>query len=89
MVNGCLIPISPLPLGKYAFIFGVNVILKRNRDSFDDCVKKNVWGDLKILLLDTIFWATLSVNPEKYNEKYRSRVKLLECDFVVMPMFES
>jgi hypothetical protein len=37
--------------------------------------------------LDTAFWAELSEEPGKFNSKYRNRVKLLECDFAVMPIY--
>lgn len=43
---------------------------------------------MKIQLLDTTFWPQLSEDPERFGERYRTRVNLLEYDFVVMPIFE-
>jgi hypothetical protein len=63
--------------------------MKAIRDSFRECLEKNNWADVKIRLLDTVFWATLSKRPEDFTEKYRNKAKLLEVDFAVMPMFES
>ena len=60
----------------------------KHRDSFRECEKRNLWGNLKIQLLDTPFWPLVTEYPERFTEKYRSRVNLLEHDFVVMPMFE-
>jgi len=57
------------------------------RDCYQNLVKKNIWGDLKIKLLDTIFWTKLSDDPNRYNEKFRGKMNLLEYDYVVMPMF--
>ena len=88
MENGCQTRTSPSPFSWWTLIFKFNIILKSNRDSFKDCQGKNVWGGMKIQLLDTVFWSSLSVNPEKYKKKYRNRVKLLECDFAVMPMYQ-
>jgi hypothetical protein len=60
-----------------------------DRDCFLDCTERKIWGHLKIQLLDTGFWAVLSENPERFVERFRTRVNLLEYDFVVMPIFES
>jgi hypothetical protein len=37
-------------------------------------------------VLPCSFWSQLSQDPEKFNNKYRSRISLLEQDFIVMPM---
>jgi hypothetical protein len=47
-----------------------------------------IWGNTKILLLDTTFWPQLSSNPEKFTEKWRSKIDMVNYDYVVMPMFE-
>jgi hypothetical protein len=62
--------------------------LMKHRHSFGDSAQKHLWGNLKIQLLDTPFWSQLREDPDKFTEKYRSNVNLLEHDFVVMPMFE-
>jgi hypothetical protein len=60
-----------------------------HRDSFHDCAHRNIWGNMKIQLLDTTFWPHLTEDPERFGERYRTRVNLLEYDFVVMPIFEA
>lgn len=68
--------------------FSVVVSLSKwNSDWFRNCFSKNVWGNLKIHLLDTTFWTQLSVEPERYGERFRTKLGLLEYDYVVMPMF--
>jgi hypothetical protein len=57
------------------------------RDSYLKNSSKNIWGNLKITLLDTTFWPTMSNDPNKYHDRYRAKVDLLSHDFVVMPMF--
>jgi hypothetical protein len=44
---------------------------------------------MKIQLLDTSFWSRLSEDPEKYGDRFRQNVNILQSDYVVMPMFES
>ena len=39
-------------------------------------------------LLDTIVWTKMSDDPDAYNERIRSRINLVEYDFVVMLMFQ-
>ena len=51
------------------------------------CPVENIWGNVKIKLLDTIFWTKLSATPDGYNEKYRKKTNLIDYDFVIMPMF--
>ena len=63
--------------------------LNENRDCFRDCGEKNIWANLKIQLLDTIFWTQLSKDPDRYTERFRTKTNLLEYDFVVMPMFKA
>ena len=60
-----------------------------HRDSFHDCTRRNIWGNMKIQLLDTTFWPHLTEDIERFVERYRTRVNLLEYDFVVMPIFEA
>jgi hypothetical protein len=73
-----------VPLIRYFF-----PLLKRNRDCYNDCLGRGIWGDLKIQLLDTIFWAQLKGDPDKFVDRFRTKVDLLNQDFIVMPMFES
>lgn len=60
----------------------------RNRDSFRDCLKRNVWGDRKIILLDTTFWEMLTNDPDKYSDGFMKKNNLIEHDYAVMPMFK-
>lgn len=60
----------------------------KHRDFFRYSDQKITWGNLKIQLLDTTFWAQLSQHPDKFVQGFQSRVNLLKYDFVVMPMFE-
>jgi hypothetical protein len=60
---------------------------KGSSDCFQDCVHRDVWGTLKIKLLDTTFWASYSNNPDRYGERLRNKLNLFEYDFVVMPLF--
>jgi hypothetical protein len=69
------------------YFWSVSILMK-HRDSFRDCAQRNIWGNLKIQLLDTAFWAQLSEDAEMFVERYRARVNLLEYDFVLMPIFE-
>jgi hypothetical protein len=57
------------------------------RDSYQKYRDQQVWGGLKITLLDTRVWQKLSAEPEAYKAKYRRNIDLLSYDFVVMPMF--
>jgi len=57
------------------------------RDSYFKYSAKNAWGNLKVTLLDTTFWSSMSVDPDKYHERYRAKVNLVGYDYVVMPMF--
>jgi hypothetical protein len=61
---------------------------KFNSHWFQDCAQQNLWGNLKIHLFDTRFWSLLSKEPEKFIERFRTKVNLLEYDFAIMPMFE-
>jgi hypothetical protein len=69
------------------FFCSVSTLIK-HRDSFRDCAQRNIWGNLKIQMLDTPFWSQLTEDPDRFGERFRTRVNLLEHDFVVMPMFE-
>ena len=59
-----------------------------SRHWFRHFASQNIWGELKILLLDTTFWSQLSSDPDRYGEKFRQKLNLLDNDFVIMPMFE-
>lgn len=61
--------------------------LNVHRHFYSDFLKRNVWGEVKVELLDTTFWESLSRNPSKYSEKQRKKQGLVECDFAIMPMF--
>jgi hypothetical protein len=61
--------------------------LSIGRDFYQNAASENIWGNVKIKLLDTIFWTKLSATPDGYNEKYRKKTNLIDYDFVVMPMF--
>jgi hypothetical protein len=74
-----------LMLGPFNF-HSVSILIK-HRDSIRDCTQRNIWGNLKIKLLDTPFWSQLSEDPDRFGERWRTRVNLLEHDFVVMPIF--
>jgi len=67
--------------------FSDETLSEKRRDCYEDCKRRNIWGSLKILLLDTTFFSKLSKKPEDYNARFRAKVNLLEYDFVVMPMF--
>jgi hypothetical protein len=71
-----------------SFSFGIS-LSEGNRDWFQDCSRQNIWGNLKIQLLDTFFWAHVSQDPERYGERLMSNLSLLEYDFLLMPMFNS
>jgi hypothetical protein len=57
-------------------------------DCFLDCQRRNIWGNLKITLLDSAVWSKLSKDPGSFGKRFRSKIKMLEYDFVIMPMFE-
>jgi len=61
---------------------------KGSSDCFQDCVSRNVWGAMKIKLLDTSFWGILPDSPEKYGDRFQKKLNLLDYNFVVMPMFK-
>jgi len=69
----------------------LRIILKKlihvNRDSYLENSSKNIWGNLKIKLLDTAFWSQLANNPDAYHDRYRAGLNLLGYDLAVMPMF--
>lgn len=87
MTNGWVIRTLCLLFCKFLSLL-VLCLSEWNRECFRECLKKNVWGTDKIQLLDTTFWSRLSLDPERFVERFRRKVNLLECDFVVMPMFE-
>jgi hypothetical protein len=68
--------------------FYKSYLSKQNRDCFQDCVERNIWGKQKIKLLDTTFWETLTKDSGRYKGKFRKNNDILDCDFAVMPMFE-
>ena len=57
------------------------------RDSYQKCSNRHNWGNVRIKLVDTRFWEKLSMEPDAYNPKWRSKENLVGYDFVVMPMF--
>lgn len=57
-----------------------------NRHWFEHYSSQNIWGKLKIVVLDTSFWTLNSKEPERYREGYRKKLNIMEYDFVVMPM---
>lgn len=59
-----------------------------HRDYFRLYSGRNIWGNLKIKLLDTLIWPQLRDDPDRYDEQYRKKQKLVEYDFLVIPMFE-
>ena len=61
---------------------------KRNSNFFHVCADRKIWGSLEVKLLDNSFWENLSLESEKYSLKYQNRLKLMECDSAVMPMFQ-
>jgi hypothetical protein len=69
--------------------FFVFLLSKSGSDCFEDCLSRNVWGVMKIKLLDTSFWGLLSKTPENFGAKYQKKLNLLDYDFLVMPMFKS
>ena len=60
----------------------------KNSDSFRECSQHNIWGNLKIKLLDTSFWPMLASKPEQYRGRFLTKNSLLDCDFAVIPMFQ-
>jgi hypothetical protein len=72
-------------VGAFSFVFPPS---KGSSDCFQDGVRRNVWGAMKIKLLDTSFWGILSDSPEKYGDRFQKKLNLLDYNFVVMPMFK-
>jgi hypothetical protein len=89
MTNGCLIRMSP-SVFSWFFLFLLTGMLftltELNRDCHQDCLRRNIWGNLKIKLLDPTFWQCLSKTPEKYGDRFQKKLNLLDFDFAVMPI---
>jgi hypothetical protein len=71
-----------------SFLHVVDGLSESNRDFFLQCLARKPSPNQNMLVLPCIFWTQLSQDPEKFTDKYRSRTKLLEHDFIVMPMYE-
>lgn len=81
---------SPWPFCMFSICFsGLNLltIFPVARDSYRKYSSKNIWGTLRIRVLDTTFWQKLLVNPEQYHSRVRAKIDLVSCDFAVMPIF--
>ena len=70
------------------FLFVSSPLYEWNSHWYQDCQEQNIWGNVKICLLDTIFWPKFSTEPENFRERSRRKINLLEYHFAVMPMFE-
>jgi len=57
------------------------------RDCLGVCAKGNLWGNLEIQLLDTLWWSTISQDLDKFGPRSQKKLNLLGYDFVVVPMF--
>lgn len=57
------------------------------RDCLGVCTKGNLWGNLEIQLLDTLWWSTVSQDLEKFGPRSQKKLNLIGYDFVVIPMF--
>lgn len=64
-------------------------LTKCHSDGFRDAMRQNLWANLKIQLLDTVFWTKFCNNPDDYTERFQKKANPLECDLLVMPMFET
>ena len=59
------------------------------KDCLWDCSKRDLWHGRKIQLLDTLFWPLIVSNLESFRDRYRAKLNLIECEYVVIPMFSS
>ena len=59
-----------------------------NSNPFWECSQHNIWGNLKIKLLDTSFWRMLASKPKRYRGRFLTKNSLLDCDFAIIPMFQ-
>jgi hypothetical protein len=71
---------------QYVLVYLPVSLSELSRHWFSSYSSKNIWGNLKIKLLDSTFWALITKEPYKFNKKFRDKYKLLEYDFVVVPM---
>jgi hypothetical protein len=69
------------------FYLFFNYSYDNNSHSFRDCAGRNIWGNMKIKLMDTMFWQQMTEDLEKYHERYRMKQNLVEYDLVVLPMY--
>ena len=79
---------SILLFGALSFLYVLDRLSKSSRDSFQQCLAQKPPPNQNMLLLPSTFWTQLSQHPEKFTVKYQSKTKLLESDFIVMPMYE-
>jgi len=68
------------------FLHVIDGLSESRRNFHFQCLAQIPSPNQNMHALPCVFWTQLSQDPEKFNDRYRSRICLLEHDFIVMPM---
>jgi hypothetical protein len=85
---GFLILLLPYLSGMFSYLLLTVSLSKEKSHWFNVYSAQKIWGDLKLLLLGTDFWALKAKRPQEYSAKHRKKQNLTKYDYVIMPMYE-